>query len=91
MSQEELVNAVRELTSTVQSLQQQQHQTLQQQRANDLQTITQLQSQLLQVATKQKKVSLVDTKGIGRPATFNSDTKNFKGWAFKLGNFLEGI
>eukprot|EP00971_Amphidinium_carterae_P142839 2829946-Amphidinium_carterae.1 len=61
MSQEELVNAVRELTSTVQSLQQQ-HQTLQQQRANDLQTITQLQSQLLQVATKQKKVSLVDTK-----------------------------
>ena len=61
-------------------------------RVEYLQKVTELQSQLLESrSAKPQRVTFVDTKGIGKPATFNGDNKNFGQWSFKLGNFLEGV
>ena len=34
--------------------------------------------------------SLIDTRGISRPSSFNSDRKLWPVWSFRLANFLEG-
>ena len=35
--------------------------------------------------------SLVDVKGIGKPMTFDSQEKNWKMFATKMGNFVSGV
>jgi hypothetical protein len=64
----------------------------------DMQRTMDLQAQVITMAaaaaaTKPQlaRVTFVDTKGIGKPATFSSELKQFPTWSFKLGNFLEGI
>ena len=34
--------------------------------------------------------SLIDTRGISKPSSFNSDRKLWPVWSFRLANFLEG-
>ena len=69
-------------------------------RFTDMQRTMDLQAQVITMATaaaaasskpQLARVAFVDTKGIGKPATFGSDLKQFLTWSFKLGNFLEGI
>ena len=69
-------------------------------RYTDMQRTMDLQQQVINMAaaaaaaaTKPQlaRVTFVDTKGIGKPATFSSELKQFPTWSFKLGNFLEGI
>eukprot|EP00972_Heterocapsa_arctica_P049688 7310749-Heterocapsa_arctica.AAC.1 len=35
-----------------------------------------------------RKPGLVDTKGVGRPATFDGTQSKWSGWAFKVENFI---
>ena len=73
---------------------------LENQRFVDMQRTMDLQAQVITMAAavtaaskkpQLARVTFVDTKGIGKPATFGSELKQFPTWSFKLGNFLEGI
>ncbi len=72
---------------------------LENQRFTDMQRTLDLQAQVITMATaaaasskpQLARVTFVDTKGIGKPATFGSELEQFPTWSFKLGNFLEGI
>src|SRR5665648_216793 len=86
----DLVAQVRLLTT-----QSEQHQRraeeLHQLRTADLQRMVELQSQVIGARQAKARVTFVDIKGIGKPSTFSSEPRQFGPWAFKLGNFLEGI
>ncbi len=41
--------------------------------------------------SRPSRVTFVDTRGIGKPATFSSEPRQFPTWFLKLGNFLEFI
>jgi hypothetical protein len=56
--------------------------------------MVELQGRVVELTTAQtqaRRVTFVDVKGIGKPSSFASDSKQFSAWRFKLGNFLEGI
>ena len=44
----------------------------------------------LELLGNRSNTQSVDVEGIGKPSSFDSDIKKFNGWAFKLGEFLEG-
>ena len=51
-----------------------------------------LQARMLDLTVaRPTRVTFVDLKGIGKPSNYSGDPRTFAGWAFKLGNFLEGI
>ena len=59
-----------------------------------LQQMVELQGRVVELTaaqTQARRVTFVDVKGIGKPSSFASDSKQFSAWRFKLGNFLEGI
>ena len=64
-------------------------------RFTDMQRTMDLQAQVITMAAaaaaasskpQLARVTFVDTKGIGKPATFGSELKQFPTWSFKLGN-----
>ena len=65
-------------------------------RQNELTGILQSQQALISKLTEVSSsssstdVSLVDTRGIAKPSTFQSDRKNWPAWSFRMSNFLEG-
>ena len=59
-------------------------------RLREVEQIAALQQRLLDMQ-RASKPSFIDTKGIGKPAVFQSELKAYPAWSFKMGNFLEGI
>jgi hypothetical protein len=85
-----LIEQVRVLTQQAE-LQQANIREMDLKRTQDLQGMIALQAQVIAAGNKKTRTTFVDIKGIGKPSTFSSETKQFGTWAFKLGNFLEGV
>jgi hypothetical protein len=91
---QQLVNQVQILTKEAERAQAAQRE-LELQRMQDMQRNFDLQAQVIALATaascRTSRVTFVDTKGIGKPAMFSSEPRQFPTRSFKLGNFLKGI
>lgn len=86
----ELVDQVRLLRQQAEYNREIQHQ-MEQRRAEDLQRTVELQQQVINAKSPRERATVVDVKGVGRPSSISSETRQFSAWAFNLGNFLEGV
>jgi len=94
---QQLIDQVQRLTQEAARAQQEQRDS-EAQRLTDMQRVIDLQSQVIAMAAaataasgRPQRVTFVDVKGIGKPAAFTSEPRQFPTWSFKLGHFLEGI